>query len=185
MGHHARRAGRRRRRARPGRVALVDELGPLTFAELDERGTRLARGLPLPGPRPRVGVLCRNHRGMVETLLACSKRGAEVVLLNTGLGAGQLRAVLGEMRTDLLVADAEFAPVLAAAPIALRRVVVWADRAPPAAAPPWTRSRRRLRRTRSARRRSRAVRSCSAPAPRDGRRAPAARRAPACGRSRR
>ncbi|MFC6881975.1 AMP-binding protein [Actinomadura yumaensis] len=119
----------------PGRVALVDELGPLTFAELDERGTRLARGLPLPGPRPRVGVLCRNHRGMVETLLACSKRGAEVVLLNTGLGAGQLRAVLGEMRTDLLVADAEFAPVLAAAPIALRRVVVWADRAPPGGGP--------------------------------------------------
>ncbi|MGI5163750.1 AMP-binding protein [Spirillospora sp. CA-253888] len=114
----------------PGRLALRDEDGPITFGELDERTTRLAAGLPLAGPRPRVGVLCRNHRGMVETMVACSKRGVEVVLLNTGFGAGQVRAVLGELRTDLLVADAEFAPLLAEAPIALRRVVVWADRPP-------------------------------------------------------
>ncbi|MQY07966.1 AMP-binding protein [Actinomadura macrotermitis] len=114
----------------PNRPALIDDAGTLTFAELDTRSTRLAAGLPLDGPRPRVGVLCRNHRGLVETLLACSKRGVEVVLLNTGFGAGQVRAVLGELRMDLLVADAEFAPLLAAAPIALRRTIVWADRPP-------------------------------------------------------
>ncbi|WP_243725426.1 AMP-binding protein [Actinomadura rubrisoli] len=114
----------------PARPAVIDDEGVLTFAELDERATRLAAGLPLSGPRPRVGVLCRNHRGMALTLVACSRRGAEVVLLNTGFGTGQLRAVLGEMRPDLLVADAEFAPLLAGIPIALRRTVLWADGRP-------------------------------------------------------
>jgi acyl-CoA synthetase (AMP-forming)/AMP-acid ligase II len=114
----------------PDRPALVDEQGVLTFAELDERAAKLAAALPLDGRRPRVGVLCRNHRGMVETLLACSKRGAEVVLLNTGFGTDQLRAVLGELRMDVLVADAEFAERLLAVPPGLRRLVVWADRLP-------------------------------------------------------
>ncbi|MGP4023405.1 AMP-binding protein [Actinomadura sp. 3N407] len=114
----------------PSRPALIDDEGVLTFAELDERAARLAAGLPLHGPRPRVGVLCRNHRGMVETLVACSRRGAEVVLLNTGFGTGQLRAVLGELRPALIVADAEFAPLLRTVPIALRRTVLWADRRP-------------------------------------------------------
>ncbi|TMR06369.1 acyl-CoA synthetase [Actinomadura soli] len=114
----------------PARLALIDDEGAVTFAELDERAARLAAGLPLSGPRPRVGVLCRNHRGTVETLVACSRRGAEVVLLNTGFGTGQMRAVLGELRPDLIVADAEFAPLLAGVPIALRRTVLWSDRAP-------------------------------------------------------
>ncbi|MFB4314658.1 AMP-binding protein [Actinomadura sp. 21ATH] len=119
----------------PHRPAVIDERGRMSFAELDDRSTRLAVGLPLDGPRARVGVLCRNHRGMVETLVACSKRGAEVVLLNTGFGPGQVRAVLGELRPDLIVADAEFAPVLGGVPIALRRAVVWADRPPGLAGP--------------------------------------------------
>ncbi|NUP30380.1 MAG: acyl-CoA synthetase, partial [Streptomycetaceae bacterium] len=42
----------------PSRTALIDDEGELTFAELDERAARLAAGLPLHGPRPRVGVLC-------------------------------------------------------------------------------------------------------------------------------
>jgi acyl-CoA synthetase (AMP-forming)/AMP-acid ligase II len=111
----------------PRKTALIDDLGSLTYAELDARTDALAHALPLTGPRPRVGILCRNHRGLVETLIACSKRGAEVVLLNTGFGPGQLRAVLTELRVDLLVADAEFAAVLAASPSPLRKVVIWAD----------------------------------------------------------
>ncbi|NVI88378.1 AMP-binding protein [Actinomadura sp. BRA 177] len=119
----------------PSRPALIDDEGVLTFAELDELAARLAAGLPLHGPRPRVGVLCRNHRGMALTLVACSRRGAEVVLLNTGFGTGQIRAVLGELRPALIVADAEFAPLLSNVPIALRRNVLWADHRPPAGMP--------------------------------------------------
>ncbi len=197
----------------PSRPALIDDEGVLTFAELDELAARLAAGLPLHGPRPRVGVLCRNHRGMALTLVACSRRGAEVVLLNTGFGTGQIRAVLGELRPALIVADAEFAPLLSNVPIALRRNVLWADHRPPAGmplaapvplaalppaprpdvdampAPPSgrarasTRSSLRSPRPMPGRRRSRAAPSCSAPAPPDVPRAPAARPGRACGRS--
>ena len=99
----------------PERVALIDERGALTYAELHDRTDRLAAAL-IPdgdGRRLRVGVLCRNHRGLVEALIACSKRGAEVVLLNTGLGAGQLDAVMRELWADIIIADAEFADAAA------------------------------------------------------------------------
>ncbi|WP_084265162.1 AMP-binding protein [Actinomadura macra] len=114
----------------PGKTALIDDEGALTFAELDEQAARLAAGLPLQGPRKRVGVLCRNHRGMAVTLVACSRRGAEVVLLNTGFGTSQISAVLSELRPDLLIVDAEFAPLLGGVPLALRKNVLWADRHP-------------------------------------------------------
>lgn len=121
--------------AQPGRAAVIDETGALTYAELDERTDRLALALPLRGPRPRVGILCRNHRGLVETLVACAKRGAETVLLNTGSGPGQLRSVLAEFRPDLLVCDAEFAALLAACPPPLRGSIVWTDAPMPGGVP--------------------------------------------------
>jgi acyl-CoA synthetase (AMP-forming)/AMP-acid ligase II len=111
----------------PHRTALVDERGDLTYAEVGERTTRLAAGMRLESARPRIAVLCRNHRGLVETLIAGSKRGADVVLLNTAFGAGQLRDVLTELRVDLMVADVEFADIVYKAPRSAQRVVVWAD----------------------------------------------------------
>jgi acyl-CoA synthetase (AMP-forming)/AMP-acid ligase II len=105
----------------PDRPALIDENGVLTYAELHDRTDRLAAAL-IPDPRGRrlrVGVLCRNHRGLVESLIACSKRGAEVVLLGTGLGAGQLSTVMRELWADIIIADAEFAGLL---PLARRQV---------------------------------------------------------------
>ncbi|MEO3784611.1 AMP-binding protein [Actinocorallia sp. B10E7] len=113
--------------AQPGKRAVIDDTGSLTYAELDERTDRLALALPLSGPRPRVGILCRNHRGLVEALVACGKRGAETVLLNTGAGPGQLRSVLSEFRPDLLVCDSEFAAALAACPPPLRGSIIWTD----------------------------------------------------------
>ncbi|GAB2846723.1 AMP-binding protein [Actinocorallia aurea] len=110
----------------PRKTAVLDDTGSLTYAELDERTDLLGAALPLDGPRPRVAVLCRNHRGLVETLVACAKRGAETVLLNTGFGIGQLRSVLDELRPAVVVADAEFAELLRGCPTALAPVVVWA-----------------------------------------------------------
>jgi acyl-CoA synthetase (AMP-forming)/AMP-acid ligase II len=111
----------------PKRLALVDDRGDLTYAEVSERTTRLAAGMRLESARPRVAVLCRNHRGIVETLIAGSKRGADMVLVNTAFGAGQLHDVLTELRVDLLVADVEFADVVHRAPRAVQNLVVWAD----------------------------------------------------------
>jgi non-ribosomal peptide synthetase component E (peptide arylation enzyme) len=52
----------------PGRVAVVDESrGPLSYAALLDRSSRLAAALPVAAG-DRVGVLCRNSAAMIETL---------------------------------------------------------------------------------------------------------------------
>ncbi|WP_460366953.1 AMP-binding protein [Actinocorallia lasiicapitis] len=114
--------------AQPGKAAVIDDDGSVTYGELDARSDEQAGALPLAGsPRPRVGIMCRNHQAFIETLVACSKRGAETVLINTGFGPGQLRAVLSELRMDLIVADLESAAVLGSCPAHLRKTVVWSD----------------------------------------------------------
>jgi fatty-acyl-CoA synthase len=94
----------------PDRPAIIDDDGAVTFAEVDERTTRLAHGLVDRGVRAgsKVAVLCRNHRGFVETMVACAKIGAHAVLLNTGLSKTQLATVLREQEVALVVADTEF-----------------------------------------------------------------------------
>jgi acyl-CoA synthetase (AMP-forming)/AMP-acid ligase II len=113
----------------PDRTALVDDKGELSYAELHDRTDRLAAAL-IPdcrGRRLRVGVLCRNHRGLVESLIACSKRGAEVVLLGTGLGRGQLTGVMRELWADIVIADAEFADLLPRGGRRFTKVTAWAE----------------------------------------------------------
>ncbi|WP_221456412.1 AMP-binding protein [Saccharothrix tamanrassetensis] len=113
----------------PDRPAVVDDLGSLTYKEVDERTTRLAHGLRDlgVGAGGKVAVLCRNHRGFVETVAACVKLGAHIVLLNTGLSAGQVAVVLREQDVSLVVADTEFRPLLTNAPRKVRRVMAWVD----------------------------------------------------------
>ncbi|MFD0684230.1 AMP-binding protein [Actinomadura fibrosa] len=106
----------------PDRVALADDAGELTYAELDARTDRLAAALGRSGAAPRVAVLCRNHRGMVETLVACSKRGADLVMLNTGMSVEQLVSVVREQRAEIVIADPEFGAFLAAVPKTVRAV---------------------------------------------------------------
>ncbi|MCP2092864.1 MULTISPECIES: AMP-binding protein [Actinosynnema] len=113
----------------PGRTALVDDLGALTYAEVDQRTTRLAAGLAAlgVGGEHRVAVLCRNHRGFVETVVACAKLGADVVLLNSGLSPARLVGVLREQEPVALVADAEFDGALSGAPGGIIRVTAWPE----------------------------------------------------------
>ncbi|GAA1791910.1 AMP-binding protein [Actinomadura chokoriensis] len=100
----------------PGAVALVDDAGELTYGEVDARTDRLAAALGRINDAPRVAVLCRNHRGMVEALVACSKRGCDLVLLNTGMSTEQLGTVLRRQRVEVVIADTEFAGFIAAVP---------------------------------------------------------------------
>ncbi|MDU0291217.1 AMP-binding protein [Saccharothrix longispora] len=113
----------------PDRPAIVDDGGALTFAEVDERTTRLAHGLRDlgAGAGTKVAVLCRNHRGFVETVTASVKLGAHVVLLNTGLSAGQVATVLREQDVAVVVADSEFGDLLVDAPREVHRLVAWVE----------------------------------------------------------
>ncbi|MDX6739704.1 AMP-binding protein [Actinocorallia sp. A-T 12471] len=102
----------------PDRPALVDDEGALTYAELNARTDGLARALE---PTPRVALLARDHRAAVEVLVACSKLGVTPLVLDTGRATSERLASLRGL--DAVVADAEFAPLLAAAPRGVRRLV--------------------------------------------------------------
>ncbi|RSM47463.1 acyl-CoA synthetase [Actinoplanes sp. ATCC 53533] len=95
----------------PGRVAVIDEQRALTYRELLDRAERLARALRADlgvEPGDRVGLLCRNSAGMIETLVAVTSLGADAVLVNTGLSGHQLAAVAREQRLRTVIHDDEF-----------------------------------------------------------------------------
>ncbi|MFG3688206.1 AMP-binding protein [Micromonospora sp. NPDC047740] len=110
----------------PGRTAIVDEHGAtLTYQELLDRTERLARSMRAGfGVRAgdRIGVLCRNHHGLVETVVASMLLGADAVLVNTGLSAAQLATVAEEQALRVLVHDAEFAERILGLPADVHRV---------------------------------------------------------------
>ncbi len=97
----------------PHQTAIIDEhRGPVTFRALLKRAQRLAAGLAATrglGERDRVGLMCRNHAGFIEAMVACSILGADAVLVNTALSAPQLATVAEEQKLRLLVHDREFA----------------------------------------------------------------------------
>ncbi len=94
----------------PERAALVDELGTLTFGELDRRSDALAAALQeLPGGAPSVvGIMCRNHRGFVEALVAANRIGADVLLLNTSFAGPALAEVVNREGAEAVIYDEEF-----------------------------------------------------------------------------
>lgn len=94
----------------PDRPALIDELGSLTFRELDQRSDALAAALQgLPGGTPAVvGIMCRNHRGFVEALVAANRIGADVLLLNTSFAGPALAEVVNREGADAVIYDEEF-----------------------------------------------------------------------------
>jgi fatty-acyl-CoA synthase len=114
----------------PDRTALIDERGALSYAELERRAAALATALRPRTGDGRVGVLCRNHRGFVETLLAVSRLGNDVVLLNTDFSGTQLGQVAEREGIELLVHDAEFAAAVADSGFAGRRLLAWTDGTP-------------------------------------------------------
>jgi acyl-CoA synthetase (AMP-forming)/AMP-acid ligase II len=94
----------------PNRPTLIDELGTLTFGELDRRSDALAAALQgLPGGTPSVvGIICRNHRGFVEALVAANRIGADVLLLNTSFAGPALAEVVNREGADAVIYDEEF-----------------------------------------------------------------------------
>nr|WP_040815739.1 AMP-binding protein [Nocardia concava] len=116
-------------RREPDRVAVIDELGPLTYRELEQRGNALARGFAAMGigVGSTVGSLVRDRRELVDTMLAAAKVGARLVLLNTGFAGPQLADVSTREGVDVLVHDQEFSALLAVLPSGIPRVLAAHD----------------------------------------------------------
>lgn len=99
----------------PARVAVIDDLGTITYERLDQRVGAQAGGLAATYglvAGSKVAVLCRNHRGLLEAALAASRLGADVVVLATAVSAGEptggLIDLVQRQQPDLVVADEEF-----------------------------------------------------------------------------
>jgi acyl-CoA synthetase (AMP-forming)/AMP-acid ligase II len=112
----------------PDRVGLVDELGSLTYGDLQRRSNALARALVERGVREGdgVAVMCRNHRGFVDALVATAKCGADILLLNTAFAGPQLVGVLEREGPRVVIHDEEFTGLLAEAAVDTR-LLGWVD----------------------------------------------------------
>ncbi|OXM60289.1 AMP-binding protein [Amycolatopsis vastitatis] len=113
----------------PDEPALHDERSLRTFRQVQERSDRLANALSELGvvERDRIALMCRNHSAMIESFVAASKLGADVILLNTGLSAASVKDVLAEHQPSAVLADDEFAQTIANVPGDFARISTWAD----------------------------------------------------------
>lgn len=115
------------------RVALIDDRGTLTFADLEARSNAVANAWRSQGLRAGdgVGILARNHRGFWDALFGAAKSGARIVLLNSDFGGAQLADVVRREGIDLLVHDAEYAEQVSSIAARPRTTTAWSDKPVP------------------------------------------------------
>jgi fatty-acyl-CoA synthase len=113
----------------PDRVAVIDELGTLAWKEVDERTNALANAFAEQGigTGDGVAILCRNHRGFVETTVALAKLGARALYLNTMFAAPQVTDVVKREGPVALVYDEEFSEMVAEGAKGHKRFIAWYD----------------------------------------------------------
>jgi acyl-CoA synthetase (AMP-forming)/AMP-acid ligase II/carbon monoxide dehydrogenase subunit G len=113
----------------PNDTAIIDELGTLTFQQVQHRSNAIASSLSDRGvlEGDLVGVMCRNHRGFIETVVALSKLGAHGLYLNTAFAGPQLTDVVKREKPVALIFDEEFYGLLDEAGHRRKRFVAWHD----------------------------------------------------------
>jgi acyl-CoA synthetase (AMP-forming)/AMP-acid ligase II len=114
---------------RADETALIDELGALTFAEINQRTNALAHALSDEGVSEgdRVAVMCRNHRGFIEATVALSKLGANCLYLNTSFAGPQITDVVNREEATAIIYDEEFANLIADAAEGRKTYVAWQE----------------------------------------------------------
>jgi len=110
-------------------TAIIDELGTLTFRDVHQRTNALANALAGDGIKAgdSVGIMCRNHRGFVDAVVACSKLGAHVLFLNTAFSGPQLVDVAKREKPRALIYDHEFEGLIHEASRRRKRYIAWHD----------------------------------------------------------
>jgi len=109
--------------------ALADERGVLSYNDLEQRSNALARSLRARGAGEGavIAVLCRDHRGLVDSILGTAKAGARVLLMNTGFGKPQLADVAEREKVTTIIYDEEFTDLLSALPSTIERYIAWQE----------------------------------------------------------
>ncbi|MEU4344851.1 acyl-CoA synthetase [Nocardia sp. NPDC023852] len=116
-------------RIEPDAPGIVDEAGTLTYRELDEQSTAIARGLQAAGITEGmvIGALARDHRGLILSIAAAGKLGVRVALMNTGFSKPQFAEVCEREKVKAVLHDSEFLGLLDALPADLPRYITWID----------------------------------------------------------
>jgi len=111
----------------PDAIAVIDESGTITFREVHERSSAIAHALSDAGVNEgdNIGVMMRNHRGFVESLVACSKLGCHALFLSTAFSGPQLAEVCKREKPKALIYDEEFEEVLHEAGRRRLRYIGW------------------------------------------------------------
>lgn len=109
----------------PREVAIVDDRGSMTFADVDVRTDGLARSFRSMGigEDALVGVMCRNHRGVIEATVACSKVGADILYLDPDATPRGLSEATSRRTPQVLIHDEELSDQARALAPAARRLV--------------------------------------------------------------
>ncbi len=113
----------------PDRMAIIDELGTLTFAQMHRRTNALAHALSDAGvcEGDAIAIMCRNHRYFVEATVAASKLGANALYLNTAFAGPQITDVLAREKPVALVYDEEFADLVREGARRRKRFIAWPE----------------------------------------------------------
>jgi acyl-CoA synthetase (AMP-forming)/AMP-acid ligase II/uncharacterized protein YndB with AHSA1/START domain len=113
----------------PEETMIVDELGTLSYSEVDTRTNALAHALSDAGivEGDGVGIMCRNHRGFIESTIALSKLGADALYLNTAFSGPQISEVVDREKPKAMIFDEEFYELLEDAGRRRKRFVAWHD----------------------------------------------------------
>jgi len=119
---------------KPDDIAIIDDRGMMTFGELEASTNAIARGLRAAGVRAGdgVGLFARNHRGFVQGQVALEKLGANILLLNTGFAAPQLKEVCAREGTGVILYDEEFHDVVEGGGETMTRFVTYHEGEAPA-----------------------------------------------------
>ena len=110
-------------------TAVIDELGALTFDEMNRRTNALAHAWADVGINEgdRVAVMCRNHRGFIDATVGLSKLGAHCLYLNTSFAGPQITEVVNREEATAIVYDQEFGNLVADAAEGRRTYLAWQD----------------------------------------------------------
>lgn len=103
-----------RARLSPHEEAFIDGARRFSFAEIDQRVSRLADFLLRQGLQPgqRLALCCRNGEALGSALFAAARAGLTAVVLNWRLRSEELAYVLRDSGACALFYDADFADLI-------------------------------------------------------------------------
>lgn len=100
----------------PGRLAIIDDFGELTYDQLRDKAKNLALNIYAQGIREgdTIAIQARNSRAMVLGLLASAYLGTRPMIVNVASSKTQITNIFADYGADFYIVDAEYADIATA-----------------------------------------------------------------------